>query len=100
MEALDISVTKDYQIPNALPNVEFKIRPGAKNNAFLHNFFSLCLWAHISSGFLWITQSDLRNDVKISVLHATKDLFHKTHPKLFNLLMSSKGNKLKPNVIC
>ena len=87
MEALEMSVTDEYQIPINLPNVEVKLMHGAKNGAFLNNFFSLRLWAHISNRLYWLTKADLQNDVKIQVLHANTDLFCKMHPKLFRKLM-------------
>ena len=46
-----------------------------------------------------MTKSDLRNDVKIRVMHATTDLFHQAYPELFKSLMSGKGQMLQPNVI-
>ena len=94
-----MSVTEDYKIPLVFPNMVVKCRPGAQNSTFLRNLFGLCMWGHISNGYCCMTKSDLRNDVKISVLYATTDLSHQAHPELFKSLMS-RGKKLKPNVFC
>ena len=57
------------------------------------------MWGHISDGYLWMTRSDLQNDIKMSVLHATTDLFKKEHPTLFRALMCTKGEKLKTTTV-
>ena len=97
IEALKLCVQEDYMIPEKLKNVPpKKHRPGAKNNAFLHNFFGMCLWSHINDGVCWMTGTDLKNSVKIKILHENTDLFRVTHPELFSKLMTSKGLKLEP----
>ena len=96
-EALKLCVTEEYLIPETLTNVPpKKHRAGAKNNAFLHNFFGMCLWSHINEGVCWMTGADFRNTTKIQILHENTELFRVTHPELFTQLMTKKGLKLEP----
>ena len=69
------------------------------NTSFLHNFLGLCMWGHISDGYIWMKRSDLGNDLKISVLHATIDVFKEGNPVLFRALMCTKGEKINPNTV-
>ena len=100
MNALTLSVSKEYLVPKTFPNIpDLKKRPGSMNTSFLHNFFGLCMWGHISDGYMWMTRSDLGNDLKISVLHATTEVFKEGNQVLFRALMSGKGVKLNPNKV-
>ena len=95
-----MSFIDKYKISAEFPTMEGDKRsPGAQNSSFLHNFFGLYMWGHIRKGYCWMTKSDLRNNVNISLMHATTDLFHQAHPELFKSLISGKGQKLKPNTI-
>ena len=69
------------------------------NSSFLHNFLGLCMWGHISDGLMWMKRSDLGNDIKISVLHATIDVFKNENPGLFRALMCTKKEKIQPNTV-
>ena len=69
------------------------------NTSFLHNFLGLCMWGHISDGYMWMKRSDLGNDLKISLLYATIDVFKKDNPVLFKALMRTKGEKIYPNTV-
>ena len=46
-----------------------------------------------------MTRSDIHNELKITVLLATTDVFKNANPGLFKALMNTNGEKLKPNTI-
>ena len=99
MEALELCVADEYMIPINVVSAPARSRPAAKNNAFVCNFFGLCLWSHISDGVCWMTGSELQHTVKIKILHDTTELFRVTHVDLFKKLMTTKGFKLEPKKI-
>ena len=99
MDALQLSVKREYRIPDNVSGEPKKSRPLAMNNAWLFNFFGLVLWSHISDGHCWITKGDLKNSVKVKVLHDVTELFHHKHPQLFSDLMNTRGHKIQPDKI-